>query len=172
VCFLIAGERITQAKNHFNQSMTMEQLLEAEQRAAEWIRKFHPRASKILPTHLRPDSDDLRAATRGIPPRAKRGDSFYSRSKLAVHLHGSSALRTSPGSGACLESGLTAVTCDRGKWPQSLASAGTTGWSRAKTHDYFFLLMTAPARLSLAMTARLAAGMRLPSYPFRCATMR
>ena len=37
--FLIAGEQITQAKNHLNQSMTMEQLLEAEQRAAEWIRK-------------------------------------------------------------------------------------------------------------------------------------
>ena len=37
--FLIAGEQITQAKNHVNQSMTMEQLPEAEQRAAEWIRK-------------------------------------------------------------------------------------------------------------------------------------
>jgi len=37
--FLIAGEQITQAKNHVNQSMTMEQLLEAEQRAAEWIRR-------------------------------------------------------------------------------------------------------------------------------------
>ena len=29
--FLITGEQITQAKNHLNQSMTMEQLLEAEQ---------------------------------------------------------------------------------------------------------------------------------------------
>ena len=28
--FLIAGEQIAQAKNHVNQSMTMEQLLEAE----------------------------------------------------------------------------------------------------------------------------------------------
>ena len=37
--FLIAGEQITQAKNHVNQSMTMEPLLEAEPRAAEWIRK-------------------------------------------------------------------------------------------------------------------------------------
>jgi TPR repeat protein len=37
--FLIAGEQITQAKNHLNQSMTMEPLLEAEPRAAEWIRK-------------------------------------------------------------------------------------------------------------------------------------
>src|SRR5271157_335856 len=33
--FLIAGEQINQAKNYLNQSMTMEQLLEAEQRAAE-----------------------------------------------------------------------------------------------------------------------------------------
>jgi hypothetical protein len=37
--FLIASEQITQAKNRVNQSMTMEQLLEAEQRAAEWMRK-------------------------------------------------------------------------------------------------------------------------------------
>ena len=57
--FLIAGEQITQAKNYLNQSMTMEQLLEAEQRAAEWIskiRRFHPRQSKILPTRRPPDS--------------------------------------------------------------------------------------------------------------------
>jgi phosphotransacetylase len=47
--FLIAGEQITQAKNHLNQSMTMEQLLEAEQRAAEWIRKMRkiPPSSSI-----------------------------------------------------------------------------------------------------------------------------
>ena len=32
--FLIAGKQITQAKNHVNQSMTMEQLLEAEEMAA------------------------------------------------------------------------------------------------------------------------------------------
>ena len=37
--FLIASEQITRAKNHVNKSMTMEQLLEAEQRAAEWMRK-------------------------------------------------------------------------------------------------------------------------------------
>ncbi|HXM62326.1 MAG TPA: hypothetical protein VN950_15815 [Terriglobales bacterium] len=37
--FLIADEQITRAKNHVNKSMTMEQLLEAEQRAAEWMRK-------------------------------------------------------------------------------------------------------------------------------------
>ena len=46
--FLIAGEQITQAKNHINQSMTMEQLLEAEQRAAEWIRK----SKKIPPSSI------------------------------------------------------------------------------------------------------------------------
>jgi two-component system nitrate/nitrite response regulator NarL len=46
--FLIAGEQISQAKNHFNQSMTMEQLLEAEQRAAEWTRK----SKKIPPSSI------------------------------------------------------------------------------------------------------------------------
>ena len=46
--FLIASEQITRAKNHVNQSMTMEQLLEAEQRAAEWIRK----ARKIPPSSI------------------------------------------------------------------------------------------------------------------------
>ncbi|MGC1436683.1 MAG: hypothetical protein WA847_12375 [Terriglobales bacterium] len=46
--FLIAGEQITQAKNHLNQSMTMEQLLEAEQRAAEWIRTMR----KIPPSSI------------------------------------------------------------------------------------------------------------------------
>ena len=46
--FLIAGEQITQAKNHLNQSMTMEQLLEAEQRAAEWIRRMR----KIPPSSI------------------------------------------------------------------------------------------------------------------------
>ena len=46
--FLIAGEQITLAKNHLNQSMTMEQLLEAEQRAAEWIRKMR----KIPPASI------------------------------------------------------------------------------------------------------------------------
>jgi hypothetical protein len=37
--FVIANEQITRSKNHVNKSMTMEQLLEAEQRAAEWMRK-------------------------------------------------------------------------------------------------------------------------------------
>jgi hypothetical protein len=48
MCFLISGEQITQAKNHFNQWMTMEQLLEAEQRAAEWIRMMR----KIPPSSI------------------------------------------------------------------------------------------------------------------------
>jgi phosphotransacetylase len=59
--FLIAGEQITQAKNHVNQSMTMEQLLEAKQRAAEWMRKTKkvaPRGSTILPTRRLPDSEE------------------------------------------------------------------------------------------------------------------
>jgi hypothetical protein len=38
--FLIARQQITLAKNHLNQSMTMEQLLEAEQKAAKWMRKM------------------------------------------------------------------------------------------------------------------------------------
>ena len=46
--FLITGEQITQAKNHLKQFMTMEQLLEAEQRAAEWIRK----SKKIPPSSI------------------------------------------------------------------------------------------------------------------------
>jgi hypothetical protein len=46
--FLIAGKPITLAKNHVNQSMTMEQLLEAEPRAAEWIRKMR----KIPPSSI------------------------------------------------------------------------------------------------------------------------
>jgi DNA-binding NarL/FixJ family response regulator len=36
--FLIANEQIARAKNHVNKTMTMEQLLEAEQKAAEWMR--------------------------------------------------------------------------------------------------------------------------------------
>ncbi len=46
--FLVASEQITQAKNHVNQSMTMEQLLEAEQRAGEWMRK----SKKIPPSSI------------------------------------------------------------------------------------------------------------------------
>ncbi|MGA9967107.1 MAG: hypothetical protein WBQ10_18055 [Terriglobales bacterium] len=48
IWFLIAGEQITQAKKHVNQSMTMEQLLEVEQKAAEWIRKMR----KIPPSSI------------------------------------------------------------------------------------------------------------------------
>jgi len=46
--FLIVNEQITRAKNHVNKTMTMEQLLEAEQRAAEWMRKTR----KILPSSI------------------------------------------------------------------------------------------------------------------------
>jgi hypothetical protein len=46
--FLIARHQITPAKNHLNQSMTMEQLLEAEQKAAKWMRKM----SKIPPSSI------------------------------------------------------------------------------------------------------------------------
>ena len=55
--FLIAGEQISQAKNHVNQSMTMEQLLEAEQRAAEWMRK-----AKKLPSSSIEDTAEHRHA--------------------------------------------------------------------------------------------------------------
>jgi hypothetical protein len=46
--FLITSEQITQAKNYVNKAMTMDQLLEAEQRAAEWMRKTKriPRSAK------------------------------------------------------------------------------------------------------------------------------
>jgi len=37
--YLIVNEQISRAKNNINKTMTMEQLLEAEQRAAEWMRK-------------------------------------------------------------------------------------------------------------------------------------
>jgi DNA-binding NarL/FixJ family response regulator len=46
--FLIASEQITRAKNHLNKTMSMEQLLEAEQRAAEWMRK----TKKIPPSSI------------------------------------------------------------------------------------------------------------------------
>jgi two-component system nitrate/nitrite response regulator NarL len=51
--FLIASEQITRAKDHVNKSMTMQQLLEAEQRAAEWMRNTR----KIPPTSIE-DSDE------------------------------------------------------------------------------------------------------------------
>jgi DNA-binding NarL/FixJ family response regulator len=50
--FLIAHEQITRSKNHVNKTMTMEQLLEAEQRAAEWmknIRKIPPSSTEEPP---------------------------------------------------------------------------------------------------------------------------
>jgi hypothetical protein len=44
--FLIARQQITLAKNHLNQ--TMEQLFEAEQKAAKWMRKMR----KIPPSSI------------------------------------------------------------------------------------------------------------------------
>jgi len=49
--FLIARQQITLAKNHLNQSMTMEQLLEAEQKAAKWMRKMR-KMRKIPPSSI------------------------------------------------------------------------------------------------------------------------
>src|SRR5579872_2987417 len=57
--FLIANEQIARAKNHVNKSMTMEQLLEAEQRAAEWMRK----TNRIPPSSIEdpPDHQSMKA---------------------------------------------------------------------------------------------------------------
>jgi hypothetical protein len=46
--FLIAHEQITRAKNQVNKTMTMDQLLEAEQGAADWMRKTR----KIPPSSI------------------------------------------------------------------------------------------------------------------------
>jgi hypothetical protein len=50
---LIVNEQIARARNHVNKTMTMEQLLEAEQRAAEWMKKTR----KIPPASIE-DSPD------------------------------------------------------------------------------------------------------------------
>jgi two-component system nitrate/nitrite response regulator NarL len=62
--FLIAHEQITRAKNHVNKTMTMEHLLEAEQRAAEWMRKSRkipPSAIEDSPEH-HPTREDASTA--------------------------------------------------------------------------------------------------------------
>jgi two-component system nitrate/nitrite response regulator NarL len=46
--YLIVHEEVIKARNNINQTMTMEQLLEAEQKAAEWMRK----ARKIPPASI------------------------------------------------------------------------------------------------------------------------
>jgi two-component system nitrate/nitrite response regulator NarL len=51
--YLIVSEQIARAKNHVNRTMTMEELLEAEQSAAEWMRK----TSRIPPTSVEGISD-------------------------------------------------------------------------------------------------------------------
>ena len=54
--YLIVNEQIARARNHVNKTMTMEQLLEAEQRAAEWMRKTRkiPPSSIEEPTERQP----------------------------------------------------------------------------------------------------------------------
>jgi DNA-binding NarL/FixJ family response regulator len=59
--FLVANEQITRAKNHVNKTMTMEQLLEAEQRAAEWMRK----ARKIPPSSIEGPPEHLARREKG-----------------------------------------------------------------------------------------------------------
>ena len=51
--YLIVNDQIARARNHVNKTMTMEQLLEAEQRAAEWMRKTR----KIPPSSIEDPSD-------------------------------------------------------------------------------------------------------------------
>jgi DNA-binding NarL/FixJ family response regulator len=51
--YLIVNEQIARARNHVNKTMTMEQLLEAEQRAAEWMRKTR----KIPPSSIEDPPD-------------------------------------------------------------------------------------------------------------------
>jgi DNA-binding NarL/FixJ family response regulator len=51
--YLIVNEQIARARNHVNKTMTMEQLLEAEQRAAEWMKKTR----KIPPASIEDSSD-------------------------------------------------------------------------------------------------------------------
>jgi two-component system nitrate/nitrite response regulator NarL len=56
--FLIAHEQIARAKNHLNKTMTMEQLLEAEQNAAEWMKK-----TRKIPSSSIEDLSEPRPAT-------------------------------------------------------------------------------------------------------------
>jgi DNA-binding NarL/FixJ family response regulator len=53
VWYLIVNEQIARARNHVNKTMTMDQLLEAEQRAAEWMKK----TKKIPPASIEDPSD-------------------------------------------------------------------------------------------------------------------
>ena len=51
--YLIVNEQIARSRNHVNKTMTMDQLLEAEQRAAEWMKK----TKKIPPVSIEDPSD-------------------------------------------------------------------------------------------------------------------
>ena len=53
VWYLIVNEQIARARNHVNKTMTMDQLLEAEQRAAEWMKK----TKKIPPASIEDTPD-------------------------------------------------------------------------------------------------------------------
>lgn len=58
--YLIVSEQIARAKNNVNKTMTMEQLLEAEQRAAEWMKKskkIPPSSIEDSPSRERHESD-------------------------------------------------------------------------------------------------------------------
>ena len=59
--FLIANEQIARAKNHVNKTMTMEQLLEAEQRAAEWMRK----TKRIPPGSIEDPAEERAPSAQG-----------------------------------------------------------------------------------------------------------
>jgi hypothetical protein len=63
--FLIASEQITRAKIRVNKAMTMEQLLEAEQRAAEWMgktKKIPPSSIEDSPEHRSSREEDVSTA--------------------------------------------------------------------------------------------------------------
>jgi hypothetical protein len=64
--YLIVNEQITRAKNDLNKTMTMEQLFEAEQRAAEWMRK----TKKKIPTSSIEDPHERRPAREKNPTTA------------------------------------------------------------------------------------------------------
>jgi len=57
--YLIVNEQIIRAKDDLNKMMTMEQLFEAEQRAAEWMRR-----TKKIPSSLIEDPPERRPATQ------------------------------------------------------------------------------------------------------------
>jgi two-component system nitrate/nitrite response regulator NarL len=61
--YLIAHERVSRARNHINKMMSMEQLVEAEERAADWLAK----SKKVVRSTIEdPDGREVRSvATTG-----------------------------------------------------------------------------------------------------------